>query len=470
MPALPLPALPASLPGWTWFQNQSFNFAIAYPLAWTASNGYRDGEFILTSPESNSEVRIDVWDTPAQGDWLDWVRDNPARLALTLPSDSISTNATFLGQPAFFHFQPASGGGGDMASLIFSDGDSIFNLLYHSGKIPALKAEATIYRHMLTTFTRPAGTAAALSVPTGWEKGATLVIWRNEVDLATLPADALAVYHEGLTGTVASLDPGELVLLADNGQSYTLSTVGYYFMGMDKTMSRVNAIGGHVEEGDRIFFIGQPLVSERVKPQYLAVEREGRWEPYAYQSFFDLSRETLDPAVLTLYPQVAGPIRLWLRGTMAQVQPYLVDEQGNAFAVTLFAADSAQDTLAYGVLRTPADPRLILEELYVLEGECVVISNYEEDCFSWQQVFPPPPATTITATALQVVPESGVIVLERPVEGFITVTLAEEGQLLTEEGQPATWEALRTGVGIRAVGEANAAGTLLAQQIVIADD
>ena len=78
-----------------------------------------------------------------------------------------------------------------------------------------------------------------------------------------------------------------------------------------------------------------------------------------------------------------------------------------------------------------------------------------------------PTAYSIVATAQEVVSEAGVLVLAEPVQGFVTITLAEGGQLLTESGMAATWEDVIPGTQVQATGEVGEAGTLLTQEITL---
>lgn len=84
-----------------------------------------------------------------------------------------------------------------------------------------------------------------------------------------------------------------------------------------------------------------------------------------------------------------------------------------------------------------------------------------------QPLAPTPAQVTIEASVLETAPDAGVIVLELPAQGFVTVTLAPDGQLLTEDGRTATWEDVTAGAQIRATGEAGPAGTLLTGKVTV---
>lgn len=74
---------------------------------------------------------------------------------------------------------------------------------------------------------------------------------------------------------------------------------------------------------------------------------------------------------------------------------------------------------------------------------------------------------SIEAAVQEVIPEAGILVLTEPVQGFITITLAPDGQLLTEDGTVLGWEDIAIGAQVRATGEVGEAGTLMAQAITI---
>lgn len=83
-----------------------------------------------------------------------------------------------------------------------------------------------------------------------------------------------------------------------------------------------------------------------------------------------------------------------------------------------------------------------------------------------QPLSPTPTHVTIEASVQETAPAAGVIVLEQPAQGFVTVTLAPDGQLMTEDGRTATWEDVTAGARIEATGEVGVAGTLEASEIL----
>ena len=118
------------------------------------------------------------------------------------------------------------------------------------------------------------------------------------------------------------------------------------------------------------------------------------------------------------------------------------------------------------MLQTNGDFRVELQDLYAQDGFCSKISDHEEHCPFWKQLYPPVSATTtITATVLESDSEARIIVLQQPVAGFVTITLTPDGQLLTADGQLATWEEIVGESQVQASGEVGDAGTLLADRV-----
>ena len=75
--------------------------------------------------------------------------------------------------------------------------------------------------------------------------------------------------------------------------------------------------------------------------------------------------------------------------------------------------------------------------------------------------------TEITAAVSEVFADANIIVLEHPVDGFVTITLGGDGRIQTENGDSIDLGAIQPGQQVRAVGEPGQAGTLLAQEIDI---
>lgn len=87
---------------------------------------------------------------------------------------------------------------------------------------------------------------------------------------------------------------------------------------------------------------------------------------------------------------------------------------------------------------------------------------------AFEQLFDlPVEATEITAVVSEVFVDIGIIVLEQPVEGFVTITLGVDGRIQTESGDSVDLEAIQPGQQVHAVGQSGQAGTLLVQEIEV---
>lgn len=374
--------LPAPQAGWAWYYNELHDFTVTYPESWRQSGATFD------APETNSQIQVRPHDLPTGEDWLDWVRGNQADLIFTDPvaSDVIEANATVDGQPAYFRL--AEGGGASQILLVFPEGDQLVIFYFHSGTLPRVEAEMQVFRTMIENFVWHGRPNSQTTLPQGWETGGSLEIFLPAITPAELANEALQPFRDGLTGTATKWDWPDFVLTTDEGQTYNIQlSSGYDFQGLPvqgNNKSETEAIA----EGDQILVTGYPLaVGDSIRPYTIAVERAGNWQQVYYQAFFDLTRRELDPDLLALYPS-GEDFAIGLRGSVTQVIPLLADEAGNSLAAEALALDSNQEVFARGTLQNTEPFRITLAELFVLDGECVVVSQQEENCFFWQPIFP----------------------------------------------------------------------------------
>jgi hypothetical protein len=59
---------------------------------------------------------------------------------------------------------------GDLAQLIFTNGESVFRIFLTSGAIPTGKADIQIFVDSLRSFILLSGPSGLLNLPTAWEK------------------------------------------------------------------------------------------------------------------------------------------------------------------------------------------------------------------------------------------------------------------------------------------------------------
>jgi hypothetical protein len=429
---------------------------------------YNPGAVVsFISPETMSLVEVHMWRRKAAEpdfDLLEWVNDNPVRVLFWDSKDPITYNAEMLGRPAMFHYSPASGGTPDMSMVVFAAREHCFRIAFYGHSYSTTsEAEAAIYMQMLESFVVDDLPIAKVSIPTGWEQGAGLV--SNPLEPPPTDSSWDQVEIQGVVESVSHQGNRDtFTLTTTGGERYTVDIVGAprrHFRGTAidcKTVSQ----GFELARGELTQVVGYLLEGSRVLAEYIAVEQEGEWQPRFRKHFFDINHDGLDPMLLSHYEEGVG---LWLRGSLDQVLHLAV----NSFDAPAFAEYLEQDTLASGELRRAGDDfRVQVERLYIRDGPCTKISDYEDHCPFWKQLYPPVETTTsITGVVVKNIPEANIVVLQRPVKGFVTITLVEDGQLLTEDGQPAAWEDVVAGRQVKASGEAGAAGTLLAQQVYL---
>lgn len=414
LPETPLPTLPI---GWVWYQSVDGVYAIAYPQQWQVQNSGAGG-IIFSSLDTGSQIRISRRTVPTANEVegnAAALPDAPSATATPTPPTctnwltSVSThqsdfpgvpvgldmtfNATFSGQPAFFHFSPAPGGGGGASAvLLFCTEGTIVSPYFQSASDALVPEEATIYQQMIASLMWRGDAAAPLDIPTTWMTGETLVILWPQLEPALLSAEEQLFYETGFEATVIEFEAGTFEVMTDGGEVMRVRGRSYTFSRSLSLGQESAAAAPFLEPGDRVFLVGYPVTAPGGEPfftaQYLAVERDGAWQTVGFQTTFDLSYEQLTPNLLQHYPQ-DQPLRLRFLGTLAQLLPYLVNTTGQPLTeADLQSVSITQQVLAYGILFTPESPQLQLEELYALEGVCYPIAEIERDCYPWQRVYP----------------------------------------------------------------------------------
>lgn len=472
------PDLPAQLPGWIWYQSSDLAYLIAYPQSWTLQkNPGETGAAVrervsFRSPETGSEVIIDVWDiTTPDFDLLDWINSNPERVLYDRLEAPVNYNATILGQQAVFHFHPAGWGTRDMAALLFTVAEYRFRILFNSATTPITEAEPYVYLYMLESFSLPEYTANGISVPTGWEKGAGLItiIDPPQPTLADLPLDEQQPYQYGLMGTVEDWNetPGaiDFTLITDEGNRFSVygDPFRVHFRGLPIDYKyNVNILGPR--NGGQVWVAGQLLATGEMLAEYVAVEANGEWQTWFHKSLFNVTNNEFNSVFLTNYDG-GETFNVWLQGPLEITLPLLVDQAGHPVKPGDWLPYLKREVLAYGVLRADQEIRVELQNLYLQDGECT-FSNRRKFCHSWQQLYPPiSTKKSVTAIILNGIPEARTIVLQQPVEGIVAITLTPDGKLLTEDGEIIGWENLAAGAAVQAIGEIGTAGTFIAEEI-----
>lgn len=76
---------------------------------------------------------------------------------------------------------------------------------------------------------------------------------------------------------------------------------------------------------------------------------------------------------------------------------------------------------------------------------------------------------SIEATVQEIISEDNSLILTAPVDGFLTITLAANGRLLTQDGTAVGWEDIEPGTQVQATGTVGEAGSLLASEVMVSD-
>ncbi len=476
------PELPSPRPGWTWYQSQYAGYRIAYPRSWTQQKDWEQNtqpdaiqeRVRFYSPDTGPEVIVDVWDIASlEGfDLLAWINSNPEGLLFAKLAQPVSYNAMILGLPAVFQYQPAAWGTGDLAALIFSDGKYVFRLFLNGTAIPPREVDASVYRAMLEDFVLPGGPFGDLSLPTGWEKGAGLVVSLNpRSDLANLSVNEMRRYRQDLTGTVDSWIEelpygGVFSITGEDGQKHTVQLEPFHVAFRGTPIDYGYQLPESPNVGDRVRVAGSLTASGEILADYVEVEQGSVWRTWFHKTLFDVAAGEFDPALLVNYRNDQDNM-LWLQGPLQDVMALLVDAHGNPISADNYSPYLKQNSLAFGKLNSQGNFRVELQALYGL-GEEHLPGGDREHWPAWQQLYPPLSSVTVTATVATSDPQARTIVLKEPADGFVTIALAADGKLLHEDGNSASWAEVTSGRPIKAIGKVGEAGSLLAQQIFLA--
>ena len=172
----PTPQLP--LQEWSWYRNEEYEFCIAHPKTWTHIVEWdyewdeETFEYLVIhrdrSYSETAEVIVDIWMISKTEDFdlINWLNRSEG---ITM-GESNEYNATISGLDAIFQFSPAGGMIGDMAQLIFTDGKSVFRILFTSGAIPSEALDIQIFIDSMQSFTLLSGPSGPLLLPTDWNQ------------------------------------------------------------------------------------------------------------------------------------------------------------------------------------------------------------------------------------------------------------------------------------------------------------
>jgi hypothetical protein len=379
----PFPNLPL-LAGWEWHVEKYGRYALPYPTDGVIEKGETAG---FSWPGTGSQVRLFSWPLAEGHEWLAALEQNKASIPILAYKDKLEANASYGEQPALFVYE-TGGNGGTMASFFIPTEERIFEIYFQSAVDGLLIEEVGAYLTVVNNFRLGGEDEVEVELPMAWQEGATLAVYFPDSEPAQVTADELRPYREGIEGTVTESDMGQFILVTDDGQIHTFGGRGYKLIELADSVDEFalaleQPLLPALEVGERIRVIGYPMTTDNFRSQFIAVERDGAWQPYGYQTFFDLDREMLDPALLAHYPQ-DGPLTIWLLGSSETVLPYLVDETGNPWQSD---QETVPQILAFGTLiNTTTEPRLQVERVYGFSGSCERQGEWSEICYPWQRI------------------------------------------------------------------------------------
>ena len=473
------PGVPILLTGWIRYQSDGVGYRIAYPQSWQLQKNLEEGgvgkreHVSFRSPETGSEVIVDVWEiTTPDFDFLGWINSNSESILYDRLGEPVTYNAVIMEQQAVFHFHPSGWGTRDVSMLLFTTEEYCFRILFNSATMPVAKAEPYIFLYMLENFSLPEHPASGISIPTGWEKGAGLITIIDPPKPTSSDLHLDENQYE-LIGTVENWNdiPGEIhfTLHTDEGSQYSIFGESFrvHFRGLPIDYN-YNVHIPRPQRGDRVRVAGRPLVSGEVLAEYIAIERNGEWQPWFYKTLFNTTTDEFNPIFLSNFGDSdSETVYIWLQGSLRLTLPLLIDDQGQPIKARDWLQYLEQDTLAYGKLRADKDFRIELYDLYVQDGLCT-FSDMKQYCHSWQKIYPHVSAMEpFNITIMNLISETRVIVPQLPVEGIVTITLASNGQVFAANGEAVSWDNLAIGARIQAIGEIGEAGTLVAEEIHI---
>ncbi len=381
-PAATLPA------GWHCYQNEGAGYAVAHPAGWGERTLFR-------SPETGSTIDVDMWQAAVQPgpELLAWLRAEPGRVLAH--TEEITLNASILGYPAVFAYEPAAWGWYDTSSLVFATGQQVFRLQFTSPMIPTPEEDAGVFEHMLATFSLAGRPVGELTIPTGWERGAGLVIDppSAEYALSELAPDELAAYRQGVVGTVEEWTvllplPGNLLTwVMDEGQRNTarLGPFRYHFRGLPVDYW-FDVQRPEPQPGDRVLVAGRLLNDGTLLAEYVAVDWGAGWQTFFQKTLFDVGQGEFSPTLLVHYP-ADGDVTRWLTGELGQLLPLLAEPL--PVPAEELSTSLHRNGLAQGKLVVADGFQIRLRGLYVQgEGVCYPLGG-RQHCPDWLQLFPP---------------------------------------------------------------------------------
>jgi hypothetical protein len=474
--------------GWVWYQDPLTGYQISYPQTWSYQKDWESsGSSVITGqstekiqertrffgPDTGPEVIIDIWDIASVSnfDLLSWIRANPEGILLSNQTQSVFYNAKISGIESVFHSLPPSGQSGQMAMILFKASNYIFRILFDSSAIPPREPEARIFIAMLKSFYLPTQSEDSFSLPAGWEQEIDLTADQSSgLNPTSTPHSTLRLVRLTLTGTVEEwtkefLNEGTFLMRAENGDKYSVivKPINVVFNGMPID-EQFNTQLNPPAVGDNLLVRGYSLTPGELIAEFISVERAGKWTIWLRRILFEAADINL-PVVLSRSYSDYSDISVWVEGTLQDVLSHLVDKNGNQFKID-GKLNEKMNSLASGHIIQSSGFRVVLDNLYIQNGDCFIIKETLH-CKNWQLIYPPNNILTISGTVLSTDTKAQTLVLDEPIEGFITVIWSSRTWIRDSKGTTVEPDALTSGVTFTAKGESGEAGTLLADEITV---
>ncbi|MDD5371670.1 MAG: hypothetical protein PHQ40_21525 [Anaerolineaceae bacterium] len=474
--------------GWVWYQDQLTGYQISYPQTWSYQKDWESSESsVITGrsteniqertrffgPDTGPEVIIDMWDIASVSnfDLLSWIRANPEGVLLSNQTQSIFYNATILGIESVFHSRPPSGQSGQMAMILFKASNYIFRILFNSSAIPPREPEARIYIAMLKSFYLPTQSEDSFSLPARWEQEIDLTADQSSgLNPTNTPPSTLRLDRLTLTGTVEEwtkefLNEGTFLMRAENGDKYSVivKPINVVFNGIPID-EQFNTQLNPPAVGDNLLVRGYSLTPGELIAEFISVEHAGKWTIWLRRTLFEAADINLHGVLSRSYSDYSD-ISVWVEGTLQDVLSHLVDKKGNQFKID-GKLNEKKNSLASGHIIRSSGFRVVLDSLYVQNGDCLIIEGTLH-CKNWQLVYPANNILTISGTVLSADIKAKTLVLDEPIEGFIAVIWSSRTLILDSKGTTIEPDALTSGVTFTAKGELGEAGALLADEITV---
>jgi hypothetical protein len=377
-PTITPTASPTPLPEWVWHELGDTPIRFQLPDNWRqVLPGYVNPDWRrYQSAVTNSLIGVRNHTISGGQAGLTWLRQNQQlRGTVSGPMGDVAQNALVQGRPAFW--TASEGGGTSIFDIFVDDGEMLIHFFYQSAVLPRQPEEMAVFLTMIETTQFAGPVTGDTELPTGLIEGRLLTIFDGAL---SFDSDQLHT----IEGVVTEVDFSRIVVETAVGSTYELWGVvqeAYHFQGRPVAYGRGADQPGLfdlTDLGESLTIVGYPLAETRLYPLLILRPEAAEAAPISYQRFFELSRFTPAPALLTHYPAAANLI-VW--GTWQEIRPYLHDSPDLELA-------TGDLLLAFGDLHTADPPRLNLTGLYRLDEACRGMGEERPSCQIYHPFWP----------------------------------------------------------------------------------